>query len=124
MKTLTNISRVAVLVTGTLQIILGVIIWFGVADVFILVHILSGIILVLGLWTLAIIAGRMGMNLGFVAFAIAWGLMAVILGITHDGLIPGQAHWIIQVLHLIVGLIVIGLAQLLGAQIKRKFQDA
>lgn len=122
MKTAANLSRSLVLITGAIQLILGVIIWFGVADAFISVHIVSGIILVLSLWALSFVAVRQGLNLGLVAFAILWGLMAVILGLKHDALIPGQSHWIIQVIHLLVGVVVIGLALRLSSLITQRMK--
>jgi hypothetical protein len=107
-------------ITGAIQIVLGLIIWFGIADAFIPIHILSGIILVLALWTLVFIAARQGVNLGFVAFAAVLGLLTVILGLVQVQLIPDQGHWIIQVIHLLVGLAVIGLAERLTSMIRKK----
>ena len=123
MKTLTNVAQILVRITGAIQILLGLAIWVGVADVFIPVHILSGIILVVCFWILAIMAARVGANLGFVVFAFVWGLLAAVLGLIHEGLIPGQAHWIIQVIHLVVGLALLGMAERLGRQIKQNYQS-
>jgi hypothetical protein len=119
LKTVTNVAQVLVRFTGAIQIILGVIIWFGIADAFIPVHVVSGIILVLSFWTLAIIAARAGVNVGLAIFAIVWGLMAAVLGMIQEGLIPGQAHWIIQVIHLFMGMVVIGLGERLTRLIVR-----
>ncbi len=124
MNTVTNVAHVLVRITGAIQIILGLAIWVGVANAYIPVHILSGVILVLSLWTLATVATRMGVNLGLVAFAIVWGLMAVILGLIHERLIPGQAHWIIQAVHLFVGLPIIGLAERLTILITQRPKPA
>jgi hypothetical protein len=52
-----------------------------------------------------------------VALAIAWGLVVPILGLSQDGLLPGPAHWVIQVLHLLVGLAAIGLAEALSVRL-------
>jgi hypothetical protein len=122
MKTIADAALWLVRITGSIQIILGIVIWFGVADAFIAVHIVSGIILVLSLWILAFVAARRGVNLGLVAFAILWGLMAVILGLKHDALIPGQSHWVIQVTHLLVGVVVIGLAVRLSSLITQRMK--
>ncbi len=124
MKITTNIALVLVRITGAIQIILGLVIWVGVADAFIPVHIFSGVILVLSLWTLAMVAARVGVNLGLVAFAIAWGLMAIVLGLSHEQLIPGPAHWIVDVVHVLVGLAMIGLAQRLAILITQRQKSA
>jgi hypothetical protein len=42
------------------------------------------------------------------------------LGLTQTQLLPGSAHWLIQVLHLLVGLGAISLAETLGRQIQAR----
>jgi hypothetical protein len=46
--------------------------------------------------------------------AIAWGFIVLLLGLSQDQLFPGPAHWLIKLLHLLVGLSAIGLAELLA----------
>ena len=41
------------------------------------------------------------------------------LGLTQSQLLPGDAHWVVQVLHLLVGLVAMGLAQDLAARTRR-----
>jgi hypothetical protein len=43
-----------------------------------------------------------------------------ILGVTQGRLLPGSWHWLIQVLHLLVGLAAIGLATDLATRIKAR----
>jgi hypothetical protein len=45
-----------------------------------------------------------------------WGLVVPALGVTQDQLLLGPAHWIIQVLHLRVGLAALALANVLGVR--------
>jgi hypothetical protein len=122
MKTAADVALWLVRITGSIQIVLGVVIWFGIADAFITIHIVSGIILVLSLWILAFVAARGGENLGLVVLAIFWGLITVILGLKHDALFPGQSHWIIQVIHLLVGMVAIGLALWLSSLITQSMK--
>ena len=49
-----------------------------------------------------------------------WSLVVLVLGITQNRLLVDGAHSIIQVLHLLVGIAGIGLAERLAAKIKRK----
>jgi hypothetical protein len=74
---------------------------------------------VLTLWTLAFLAWRAGVRPGFVALAIVWGLIVPILGLTQTQLLPGDAHWLIRVLHLLVGIGAMGLGQALATRIKQ-----
>jgi hypothetical protein len=77
-----------------------------------------GFVLVFSLWTLAVLAARAGVHPGLVALAIVWGFIVPVLGLTQERLLPGDAHWVIQVLHLLVGLGAIGQAEGLAARIK------
>jgi hypothetical protein len=109
-----NVARVAVRVLGSALIILGLLFWTGNALALIPVHILLGILLVLSLWTLAVLAARNGEQPALVALAIAWGLIVPILGLSQDQLLIGPAHWVVKVLHLLVGLGAIALAEVLA----------
>jgi hypothetical protein len=63
---------------------------------------------VLALWGLAWQAGRAGVVAGFVGFVYFWGFVVLALGLTQAKLVPGGAHWIVQLLHLLAGLLAIG----------------
>ena len=104
--------------SGLVLLVLGVIFWTGNLDSLHLLHILLGLLLVLGLWTLAAIAIRAHAAVGIAVLALAWGVVLPVLGLTQVNLLPGGSHWVIQVLHLLVGLGAIGLAERLGMSIK------
>ena len=53
------------------------------------------------------------------ALALVWGLITIILGMTQTQLLPGSAHWVIRALHLVVGLVAMGLGETLAARGKR-----
>jgi hypothetical protein len=103
---------------GALQILLGLLIWTGDFDRLIGLHMLVGITLVLALWGLAGIAAASGVSLGLVAVGFVWGLVTPILGLTQTRILPNSGHWIIQILHLLVGIGLIGLGEILGRRIK------
>ena len=98
-------------ITGAIQLVLGGLFWTGSALRLIPAHMLSGIILVLALWTLALLGARAGVASGFVALALVWGLVVVAVGYSQAGILPGPAHWIVQILHLLLGLGAIGQAE-------------
>src|SRR5438445_399523 len=95
-------------VTGTIQIILGVLFWTGHADTLVPIHVLIGSVLVLSLWTLALAAARAGVDRRLVILALVWGLIVPILGLAQTMILTGGAHWVVQVVHLLVGLGAIG----------------
>ncbi|HKN96428.1 MAG TPA: hypothetical protein VJX10_04875 [Pseudonocardiaceae bacterium] len=114
------IARTTVLVAGVVQLVLGALFWSGVAENLIPVHATIGTILVLALWTEAFFAARAGVPKGLVALAVVWGLIVPVFGIVQDGILPGSTHWIIQVVHLLLGLTAMGLADILYSTARRR----
>jgi hypothetical protein len=105
--------------SGLLLVLLGVAIWTGRADGIIPIHELLGFVLVLSLWTLAYFGARAGVPKGMVAAAVAWGLIAPILGLTQANLLDNSWHWVIQVVHLVVGLAALGTGEGIAQRMKR-----
>ena len=99
---------------AVVQVILGVLFWTGNALTFIPLHMLSGLLLVLALWVQAGLALRGGVHFGLPAFAVVWGVFVIVLGMTQFSILPGDLHWIIQVLHLAVGVAAVGQAEALA----------
>jgi hypothetical protein len=114
------ILRLFVRVLGTGMLVLGLLFWSGNAFNLIQVHMLLGIVLVLCLWSVAILAARSAEQPGLVGLALLWGVIMPILGMTQDQLVPGDAHWIIRVLHLLVGIAAIGLVEVLTSRALRR----
>ena len=119
MRTATTVIGMAIRVLGLIMIVLGLLFWTGNALNLITLHMLIGIVVVLLVWALAIMAARNGVSLGLVALGIVWGLIVVALGMTQARLLPGDLHWIIKVLHLLVGIGALGIAERLAGTIKR-----
>lgn len=120
MKTATTIAQTLVRVTGLISIVLGILFWSHHALALIPLHMQVGYVFVLSLWTLAVMAAVAGVSPGFVVLALAWGVIVPALGMTQDRLLIGDAHWVIQILHLLVGLGGMGQAEGLAARIRRQ----
>ncbi len=95
-------------ITGVVQLFLGILFWIEQNDSLIPYHILIGSVLVISLWALAILAGQAGVVRGFVVVALVLGLIVVLFGLTQTLILPGPAHWVVEVLHLLLGLGAIG----------------
>ena len=119
MNALTNAVLLLVRVSGLIQVILGVLFWTGNALSLIPVHILNGFLIVLLLWLLAGLAVRAGVAARPIALAVAWSLIMPALGLYQAQLLPGDFHWVIEVLHLLVGIAAIGMADNLVKRIKQ-----
>ncbi len=117
MKATTTVLRWWVRITGPIMIVLGILFWTGNADALIPIHMLIGLTIVLALWTLATLGAFVRVRLGLVALAIGWGVLMPVLGITQVQLLPGPMHWLVQVAHLVVGLVALGLADTLARRI-------
>lgn len=117
MKATANVLRILVSAIGVVMIVLGVLFWTGNAFALLNLHMLLGIILVLMLWIIAVMALAARVNPPLALVGLVWGLIVPILGITQFQLLPGSLHWIIQILHLLVGLTAIALANILARQI-------
>ncbi len=117
MKITANVLRILVSAIGAIMIVLGLLFWTGNAFALLPLHMLLGVALVLMLWIIAVMALVARVNPILALVALIWGLIVPILGITQFQLLPGSLHWIIQTLHLLVGLIAIALANMLARQI-------
>jgi hypothetical protein len=102
------------------QLALGLGFWTGNLLGLVDLHQLLGILLVLALWTQAALAHRAGVPVGLVAAAAVWGLVVVIVGLTQRDLLTGSAHWVVEVIHLLLGIGLIGLAESLATRAKAR----
>jgi hypothetical protein len=79
-----------------------------------------GILVVLALWILATIYARTpNANLGMAIGASVIGLLLLIVGVTQQGLLLNGFHWVIQVIHVLLGVAVIGMGEMLTGAIRR-----
>ncbi|HEX7049840.1 MAG TPA: hypothetical protein VF188_06465 [Longimicrobiales bacterium] len=120
MNTATTISSMLARLAGLTAVILGVVFWTGHGITLLPVHMVAGAVLVLALWTLAILGAVAGLPAGRVALAVVWGLVVPILGMTQTRLLPGSLHWLIQIVHLAIGMGAVGIADGLAKRIRAR----
>ena len=118
MKPFVIAARVIIGLSGISLLLLGVLFWTGRALSLLPVHMLLGGILVLGLWLIAVLGLRARAAGGLVALVLAFSLIMPVLGIEQTRLLPGAWHWLVQLLHLLVGFAAIGLGQVLARRIR------
>ena len=104
------VARVALVV----QLILGIIVWTGHGDSLIPIHIAVGLILVVDLWVAVALGLRSGAPLGLAILALVWSVGMPVFGLVQANLLQGDAHVAIEVLHLVVGFIAVGLVEALA----------
>jgi hypothetical protein len=97
------------------QVVLGLSFWTASYLELIPLHMAGGALLVLSLWIVALLAAWARAPLGPVGLALAWGALVLWLGLNQSGILPGDWHWVVQVVHLLVGLAAVGQAERLAA---------
>lgn len=100
------------------NLVLGILFWTGHVSGLVPLHMLFGIILTALLVVLAIFAGIRGKP-GLLVVGLVVGAVLVVVGISQEHWDQGSSHWIIQVLHLVVGILAIATAEAIGGRIKR-----
>lgn len=111
------ISRTVVIVAGVVQLILGLLFWAGIGKGLVPVHAAIGIILVLSLLILTFLCARAGAPIGLVILTVIWSLVVPVVGLVQKQVLVGSAHWIVQVVHLLLGVGTMGLASILAARV-------
>ncbi|MGH9431549.1 MAG: hypothetical protein ACRD3T_08390 [Terriglobia bacterium] len=118
MKTAATAFQMLIRLLGLILIILGILFWTGHDLTLIALHIIIGLVFVLLLWIQALLAARFKVSMGLVGVEILWGIVVLVLGMTQARLLAGSMHWVIQLLHLLVGIGAIGFAESVGGRIK------
>src|SRR4051812_16935584 len=96
------------------QIILGIAFWTGHLAPAVPVHRTIGVLFVLLLWTIALAGIAKRANIGLALFAIVWGLVIAAIGFTQQRILVGDSHWIVRVIHLLVSLAAMPIAERLA----------
>lgn len=126
MKTLT-IAQMTLRAGVLIELILGILFWTNVINpdtsALVPVHMLIGIIVVLALWVIGLAQGfmRESNNFGFALLTFVVGLAVVVVGLfQRQWLTADSQHWIVQVIHLLLGLLAIATGEMVAGITKRR----
>jgi hypothetical protein len=117
MRTATHVLIWIVRIAGIVQILLGLSIWIGPGMRYFPLHIQIGFLIVAGLWILAVLALIVRGRPVLAGFALVWGLALPVFGLAQADILVGPFHWIIRVIHLLMGLIALGTADALAKHV-------
>lgn len=120
MKYIVLIARSLISLFGIALVVLGVLFWTGHALSLLPLHMLLGGLFVISLWVLAAVGFLVPGARGLAVIVLLWSLVVPALGVSQVRLLPGSGHWVIQVLHLLVALIAMGLGHALARRIGRR----
>lgn len=105
--------------TGALGLLLGLAIWTDSAPpALVPLHMLLGIVLVVALVAAAVLGLRAGVSPALAGLAIVWALVTPLLGLNQAALLP-DAHVVVEIVHLLVGIGAIGIGEMLGARARQ-----
>jgi hypothetical protein len=111
-------AATVVRITGILQLVMGILIWMGGFTYLVPVHMLIGIVFVLAMWVLGFRAMSARVASGLAGVLIAWGAIVVAFGMTQAQLWPGPNHPAIQALHMVTGLMGMGLSDMVAKKMR------
>jgi hypothetical protein len=116
-----KISSTLLRIFFVVNLILGILFWSGnEPGGLVLLHMLVGIAFVALLWVIGTISALRTGNIGLQVGTFAVGLIIAIVGLSQQQILVGPSHWVVQVVHLLLAVIGIGLAEMCGARVKRK----
>jgi hypothetical protein len=117
---LIRIASIVLRVCGTLAVLLGLLFWTGNALNLIGIHMLLGVLVVLSLWVIGVgQALAPGGSWPLAAAALVAGALVVVVGIRQSTLLVGSLHWVIQVVHLLLGVLAVGIGQACAARYRK-----
>jgi len=117
------VIRIAIMVlrvTVLINLILGILFWTGNADSLIIVHIILGLLAVISLFTIGIVQGvRKGGSFPLALATFVVGFLLAFIGLFQTRWNLGSSQWVIQVIHLLLGLAAIGLGEMIAGRYRR-----
>ena len=127
MKPATTVLRWVVRLTGLLQLVVGLAFWSGNLLQLLQFHMLDGFLFTLAFLAIVVLAAVARVGLGAVLLGLVWVIIVPVLGVTQTTILngPGDPHWVVRVVHLLVGVGAIAFAdRLAGATLARRARGA
>lgn len=119
MNTTITVARWIVRVAGIVGLILGLVFWSGNGYALLKAHEGLGYLVTAGLLLLGILGFVRRLPPALPLLAVVWALAVPAIGSMQMRLLPGSAHWVIQVIHLLLGVGAIGLAEAIAGRARR-----
>jgi hypothetical protein len=114
------IARSLISLFGIALLALGIAFWTGHALSLLPLHMMLGGLFVICLWVLAALGFAVPGARGWALVVLIWSLIVPAIGVTQLQLLPGADHWVIQTVHLLVGVIAMGLGHALARKLGRR----
>lgn len=120
MQTAFTVAHMLVRICGVLLLILGLLIWVENLTTLIGIHMLLGVILVLALLVMGVLAFQQKAPPALAGGLIVAAVVVLWVGLNQDStLYLGPNQWIIKVVHLVIGMGTVGMAEATGGRLRR-----
>jgi hypothetical protein len=115
-----RIASAVLTLAGMLALISGVRFWTGTALNLMALHMLLGFLAVGALWLIGVAQAFAPRGSWVIAAgALIVGAVMIVIGMMQSSLLAGEFHWIIQVIHLTLGLLTIGIGHMAAARYRK-----
>ena len=115
-----RLASAVLTMAGLLALISGILFWTGTAVNLIALHMLLGFLAVGALWVIGLTQAFAQHGSWIIAAcALIVGAVMIVLGMMQSSLLPGEYHWIIQAIHLALGLLTIGIGHMAAARYRK-----
>ena len=115
-----RIASAVLTMDALLALISGILFCTGTAVNLIALHMLLGFLAVGALWVIGMTQALAQHGSWIVAAcALIAGAVMIVLGMMQSSLLPGEYHWIIQAIHLALGLLTIGIGHMAAARYRK-----
>jgi hypothetical protein len=115
-----RIGSAVLTVAGLLALISGLLFWTGTALNLMTLHMLLGFLAVGALWVIGLAQAFSQGGSWVVAFcALIVGAAMMVIGMMQSSLMVGEFHWVVQLIHLLLGLLTIGIGHMAAARYRK-----
>jgi hypothetical protein len=115
-----RIASAVLTLAGLLALISGLLFWTGIALNLLALHMLLGFLTVGALWVIGLAqAFAQRGSWAIAACALIVGALMIVIGMMQSSLLVGKLHWLIQVIHLVLGLLTIGIGHMAAARYRK-----
>jgi len=114
-----NLLRWCIRIAWLAALVLGLLIWSGRLPVALNPHMILGGLVALGLAILALNAFLARVRKPLAIVSLIWAAVTVYVGVMQNQWMPGSSHWMVETVHLLLGVGAIGMAEALAGAIVR-----
>lgn len=119
MRTFVLVLQMVIRVLWVVNLVLGILFATGNLLGLVMLHETFGILIAICLLLLSVFAIARGRAVGLAAAGIVVAILLPVVGEGQLHVLTGSNHWVVEVVHVLVAIAAIGIAEPLGLQLRR-----